>query len=472
VDLKRGLLLYLPFTGNFDDSSGNHNPTTSLGATLSTDAGGNAWSAMSGTGNGERVVVTNNGSIKFDSAFTISLNVFTNSTKEQTFASMANRTNAEGVSFGLGISTPSLTTVDFTVSDQRSSCTSGIFWNNSATDTSNLTLPIGAWYNLIAVFNRGTMNLYANGTLISTQKSISPVVPICPGSQISIGGWWDGDPQSINGKLDEVRLYDRALNTGEIAKLSQGFPVQSAPSDTSVADLKKGLLLYLPFNGSIADSSGNNNPTAAINGAALTYDEHGYANSAFGANGGGQTIQVTNNGSIQFDTAFSASLSFMTRDNSTFHCYMSMTQVPSGYGASFAFGTTTPNSPNFTFGVVDHTSGGCDTWGSGPNNVGDTTGFVPQIERWYNVVCIYHKGSIQTYINGVLTSSKSGTGTSALLCPNSKVIIGDWYQGENINGVIDNVRLYNRVLNPDEIALLAKNYQPISNSIRQTISTH
>src|SRR6185437_8576638 len=41
-------------------------------------------------------------------------------------------------------------------------------------------------------------------------------------------------------------------------------------------NLAKGLLLYLPFSGNIADSSGNNNATTALNGASLTFDTHGY----------------------------------------------------------------------------------------------------------------------------------------------------------------------------------------------------
>src|SRR5579872_3504588 len=70
------------------------------------------------------------------------------------------------------------------------------------------------------------------------------------------------------------------------------------PPDTTV-NLTKGLLLYLPFSGSIADSSGNNNPTQAV-GSVLTYDTHGYANNAFGGTGNGERIYVTNNGSISF----------------------------------------------------------------------------------------------------------------------------------------------------------------------------
>src|ERR1700742_55585 len=67
-------------------------------------------------------------------------------------------------------------------------------------------------------------------------------------------------------------------------------PTPRPPGDTTIiiggdtpssVNLKQGLLLYLPFNGSIADSSGNNNPTYA-DGNGLTYHAHGYANSAFG----------------------------------------------------------------------------------------------------------------------------------------------------------------------------------------------
>src|ERR1700722_20020237 len=58
------------------------------------------------------------------------------------------------------------------------------------------------------------------------------------------------------------------------------------PPDPTV-NLNKGLLLYLPFNGNINDSSGNNNPTAEVGGTALTTDAHGYDNHAFGSNGTG-----------------------------------------------------------------------------------------------------------------------------------------------------------------------------------------
>src|ERR1700733_10397225 len=66
-------------------------------------------------------------------------------------------------------------------------------------------------------------------------------------------------------------------------------------------NLYKGLLVYLPFSGNIADSSGNNNATEAVNGPVLSYDAHGYANNAFGASSGHEQTP-TKKGSIHFNS--------------------------------------------------------------------------------------------------------------------------------------------------------------------------
>jgi hypothetical protein len=232
------------------------------------------------------------------------------------------------------------------------------------------------------------------------------------------------------------------------------------PPDPTV-NLRKGLLLWLPFDGNMADSSGNGNPTSPLNGASLTYDEHGYANNAFGAAGTNQVILVTNNGSIKFDTAYSISLNFMTLDSSSLHCYLSMVNWADGYGPSFAIGTTVPGYSNFDVGVND-ISAGCDNYGTtNPNKLNDTTVFKPLIQSWYNAIIVYHRGSVTTYINGNQVSTKKGTGTLANLCSASNIVVGGWWTPtpENINGKVDDIRIYNRVLTPHEIALLAKRFQ-------------
>ncbi|MBS1663143.1 MAG: hypothetical protein JST68_19025 [Bacteroidetes bacterium] len=146
----------------------------------------------------------------------------------------------------------------------------------------------------------------------------------------------------------------------------------------STVNLTKGLLVYLPFSGNIADSSGNNNPTQAVGGNVLTYDAHGYANSAFGADGTGtQKIYVTNNGSIQFDTAYSLSYGFMTSDTTVQGTYVSLVDPSTGAGVTLNSGQTTTSQSRFSWGTEEFTRG-CNRAGrNDADNLSDRTNFRP-----------------------------------------------------------------------------------------------
>jgi hypothetical protein len=237
-------------------------------------------------------------------------------------------------------------------------------------------------------------------------------------------------------------------------------------------NLTQGLLLYLNFTGNIADSSGNGNPTVAVNGPVLTYDTHGYADNAFGATGAGQEVVVTNNGSIQFDTAYSLSFDFMVNQNGQ-QAYICMVDPTNGEGPTFLVGTTYSGTSNIVWGSED-VSLGCSAYGTNDNiNIVDTPNFQPQPGSWYNAICVYHRGSGYFYLNGRLISTKIGIGTAADLCPASQIIIGAWWNGQplSLNGKMDNVRLYNRVLTPHEIVALSSNYQVTSTSQRPGLRT-
>ncbi|HEY4209455.1 MAG TPA: LamG domain-containing protein [Puia sp.] len=240
------------------------------------------------------------------------------------------------------------------------------------------------------------------------------------------------------------------------------------PKPTDSVHLNTGLLLYLPFNGNFADSSGNGNQYTAIGGAALTYDEHGYANSAFGGTGAGERLLVTNNGSIKFDTAFSLSFDVMVNDLRN-QVFFSLVQSSNAHGFTFDCGLNVPGDEQYEVGVGDITRSCDDIGDKNPNNVEDSTGFHLVPGSWYNIISIYHRGAVTTYVNGRLVSSKQGTGTKALNCPDAQFIVGSWWAGgpESINGKLDEVRFYNRTLNKEEIATLAQHFQLTSTSIRQ-----
>jgi hypothetical protein len=243
------------------------------------------------------------------------------------------------------------------------------------------------------------------------------------------------------------------------------------PAPDPTVNLTKGLLLYLPFNGNINDSSGNNNPTYAV-GDVLTYDAHGYVNSAFNGNGINNHVVVTNNGSIKFDTAFSVSFDFMTTVPAagTRQSLIAMVDTVDGFGPSFLASLSLPGQSNLDFYVNDVTAN-CDLAGNSPVNdpaaITDTL-FVPQLNTWYNMIVLYSQGSITTFINGTQVDYKKRAGTAALLCPQSSIVIGGWWNGDLIplNGKMDEVRLYDRTLTAHEIVALSQHYQVTSEKVQ------
>jgi len=257
----------------------------------------------------------------------------------------------------------------------------------------------------------------------------------------------------------------------------------------STVNISKGLVLYLPFNGSFADSSGNGYTVTPVNGAALDYDMHGYANSAFNATGAGERLIVSNNGGYKVDTAFSVSCDFMMRSNAYYsggydftglQVFLSIVNVSTGMGPTFDLGMTLPGLPQyFTFGVNgSQGSGDCANFVNPAYVISDTSNFTPQLGAWYNVVCIYHKSTCSIYVNGQLVHTQSNPLTSsAVFCPDANFVIGGWWNAgasgvENIRGKLDEVRFYNRVLTPHEITWLARNFQVNSTRVKPGLQTH
>ena len=80
--------------------------------------------------------------------------------------------------------------------------------------TGSAALALNAWSHLAVTYDNTALRLYVNGTLVAT-TAVSGPIPVSTGvlrmGGNSIWGEW------FSGKLDDVRIYNRALSAGEIA---------------------------------------------------------------------------------------------------------------------------------------------------------------------------------------------------------------------------------------------------------------
>ncbi len=114
------------------------------------------------------------------------------------------------------------------------------------------------WYHMVAVKEGTTYTVYLNGGMITSV--VDSATPVTSGV-VRIGGIVDN--QFITGDMDDVRIYNRALNDSEI---SQIYNSGAGSASNSISDLVGWWKFDGGSGGTAVDSSGFGNH-ATINGA-------------------------------------------------------------------------------------------------------------------------------------------------------------------------------------------------------------
>ena len=109
----------------------------------------------------------------------------------------------------------------------------------------------GFWHHAILTFDKKELKLYIDGTLVNS-KIISEIEPdINSDENVIIGGSSD-DSLYFKGDLDEIRIFDRSLNSEEV--------IQAYNNNTYDSN---GQLLYLPFDELDQDDTGTDTGTGS-----------------------------------------------------------------------------------------------------------------------------------------------------------------------------------------------------------------
>jgi hypothetical protein len=217
---------------------------------------------------------------------------------------------------------------------------------------------------------------------------------------------------------------------------------------TEPSTLNNGLLLYMPFNGNLGDSSGQANNGTGFGSVAYSSNRYFDQGRALALNGTNTRVEIPGQ---KFDTMskFTFYMEFLP-SNTNSMTLLSRTLFSVAPNMKQAFNLMINTGAGTRFQMKK--AGNCDNTNTatafGTLVLGQTT---PSTSGWNYVAVTYNGSTISTYINGVLAAT--GNEPGATLCSGAPLVIGSWWEGAPayFQGSIDEVRVYNRALSQSEI---------------------
>ncbi len=218
VNLNQGLIAFYPFNGNANDFSGNGNHGTLMnGVQPTTDRFGNPNSAYFFDGMDDYISVPNSPILNPPNAMSIALYFYPTRTGIQILLGKVAYTGAVSTQYQITMNDPSYPGVKFGVNSAASGC-AGTPVNTGSVNT-NIPIDLDTWHCIVGTFDNGVQKIYLNGVLMQTINTGFTTLNSCSNATIQIGKWWSADPFQFQGKIDDVRIYNRALNQEEVSAL-------------------------------------------------------------------------------------------------------------------------------------------------------------------------------------------------------------------------------------------------------------
>lgn len=198
-----------------------------------------------------------------------------------------------------------------------------------------------------------------------------------------------------------------------------------------------GLVAYYPFSGNANDASGNGN-NGVVNGTNLASDRFGLPDKAYYFPGANGYISVANSETINIADSNSFAISFWIN-----------TEKIQKQGIISKWG---PNTQYNQYLVFMELNGKIGFWANA-SSAGLYSNSALSINQWVHVLCETTETQRKIYINGVLDTQDSGIFSRQSSTQNLEI---GRMEGSNyyFKGTIDDIRIYNRVLNEVEIQTL------------------
>jgi hypothetical protein len=269
---------------------------------------------------------------------------------------------------------------------------------------------------------------------------------INPSGQMYIGRRND-EQYPLNGAMDELRLYNRELSAADVTELFNWRPSTCAPSDHIghwKLDESTGTTAYDSYTGTPDNGTLYEGSTAGVQGPTW---QAGRIQGALKFDGVNDNLQITDSG---YGPAFSLAFWFRVLDNS------------GGHGTLVAHGTHyTQNSVMMRIAgsgdgsiwtyVCDGSDTSCGTGYGTSNPPGGNWGD----GQWhhYALTVSSTQDSAKVYVDGVYRNAIPRGGST--INPSGNFYVGRGSDGLHpLNGMVDDLRLYNRELSASDITSL------------------
>jgi len=332
-----------------------------------------------------------------------------------------------------------------------------IFTRYSSGDTSynsTTTYDDDNWHHVVVTLDQttGVRKSYIDGTLVDTQTTSSNSWNGDSDQRITIGALYytPGDyyQSSFDGKIDQLRVFTKALTSSEVSTLYAETastaesldPLSEDTTDTLQVLGDSSCIATYQFENDETDLSGNYDGT----GTSIQYAAGRYGQAA-SFNGSSSGIDLPNLG---ISGSQSRTVSFWFNLNTT----------PSGTEQLYSQGT---NNLKEAFNIQLTSSAKVQVSYAG-REWDSTTAL--STGQWYHILVTYNGGNIETssnteiYINGTEETLVSGGGSSTGSASTSNTSYSLGYRTNistlYVDGKIDQVRVFNKALSASEVTTL------------------
>ena len=426
TDVTNGLVAHYEFEGNADDSSGNGHNGEVIGATLTSDRFGDTNGAyhIAADTSYDRISLpteTVNGLEDFTiaswvkaSSLNSSWNSIVSAARLGSYNELLLGYNGSAGKWGLWLA--------------------GIVYDDSF---DSMDLGLEQWTHVTYTRVDSTVSIYLDGALSQSMAANDTALVVDDGGVIigqeqdAVGGSFEAS-QSLNGDIDSLHIYNRALSSAEVQAL---YELNN--------NLANGLVAHYEFEGDADDSSGNDNDGEEFGGVSYV---DGVIGQAVSFDGVDDYIDVAHNDSLSPDILTVSVWVNIIEDNGIVNMLLK------GRWNGDLTNNQREYQLNTTYG---------NFYGEQWNNVYLLN---PAVEsEWSLITLTYDKNSLRIYKNGLLDNSETFDDEINKPSNPESLTIGSAFGVENgdlgtyqnaLNAKMDDLRIYNRALSAEEIQTL------------------